>query len=260
MNGAIHNVAEVGENIQTTKQKDHANFVWRAVVNVDETPQSVMLKDEPLQRFVKELLAVELAQHFDVSHITGWAVSLDRPQALKVSLESNITDPNDPERQLAFASKLSYGVPIAKSGELVNQNSQKKYWASAEALSILVFDELVGNYDRQYENVMQENGKFLAFDHDKIFFNDHASWSQLPTAADQPCPCSVSDDIGCWQSDTKLVAKSLAESWASRLPLPSTIFNYIVSHGLLSGSDAQYIQDYLRNRLQILPDLVTLHY
>jgi hypothetical protein len=256
----ICNVVTIGKDIQTTAAKPYANSAWEAVIDIGETNVDVILKDEVSYRLAKELLAIALADLLQVPHIPGWAVSLHQTQAQSIRLTSNIRDPNDASRQLVFASKLSHGDPIAASAGPVNQHLQAAYYAHPDAVPILVFDELVGNYDRQYENVMKEGARFLAFDHDKILFGDTAIWDQLPGTVAKPCMSVVSDDIGCFALATKPAAQALAASWATQLLAPIFILGELVQVGLLADADAQNVESYLLRRVQQLPSLVNHHY
>jgi hypothetical protein len=256
----IWNVVTVGQSVQTTAAKPSANSVWSAKVDIGGTQVDVMLKDEAPRRLTKELLGVGLADLLTVPHIPGWIASLDQAQAQAIGLTSNIRDPNAASRRLAFASKRSPGNPVSPGAKTVNMQLQRSYRSHSDAVPILVFDELVGNYDRQYENVMNEGANFLAFDHDKILFGDSLPYGQLPSVVALPCQCSVSDDIGFHAPGSKQTAQRLAASWASLLTAPIAILAELVQLTLLSSADAQAIEMFLLARLQHLPSLVDMHY
>jgi hypothetical protein len=256
----IWHVVQVRQVAQTTAAKQHANRAWFAVIDIAGTNVDVILKEETSSRLIKEILAVELASLLGVPHIPGWAASLDQSQAAMVQLTSNIPDPNDASRRLVFASQFSHGTPIAASGGLAHAQIKSTYLSHSDAVHILVFDELLGNCDRQYENLMEDGSRYLAFDHDKILFGDTAMFAQLPGAVAQPCMCTVSDDVAIYQGHTKPIAMSLAASWAGVLPKPIPILTDAVQINLLSSADEQAIDTYLRGRLPHLANLVAQHY
>jgi hypothetical protein len=256
----IRTVTSVGNSVQTTAKKTAANPAWAATVDIDGSQIQVVLKDETPERLARELLSVALAHLLGVPYIRGWAASLDRDQARAIGLSSNIPHPNDPTRRLVFASELSPGTPIAQSGSMADVQIKTQYYAHVDSVHILVFDELVANCDRQYENLMEEGGRFLAFDHDKVLFGDRVTWSHLPPAAAQASACNVSDDVGIFAPGTKSSAHNLATSWANILTSPAPIMTDLVQIKLLSVADAQAVIDYLIARVPCLPSLVDQRY
>lgn len=256
----IWTVLTVGTPAQTTAAKTYANPAWHAIADVAGSKIDIILKAEPLHRLVKELLAVGLADRLAVPHIPGWAVSLDLGQAHQVGITSGTSDPADASRIILFGSRRSSGVPIAPSGGLTDPHLEASYYRSSDAVSILVFDELIGNFDRLYENIMTEAQGFLAFDHDKILLSDTSGFAKLPSSAGQPCLNIVSDAVGVFANGTRSTAIASATGWITTLTKPIDLLWDIAGSGLLSSIDAQSIEDYLLARLPLLPKLVEAHY
>lgn len=257
---AIYKVTSITKKIQGVTQKTHANHVWMGVIDVAGTPTDVILKQEAPPRLVKELLAVDLATRLGVPHITGWAASVDQATMQAHGITSTVVDPNDPARRLLFASMLSTGTPLGGAGQ-INQAAKNRYLGHTDSLTIMAFDELVGNVDRVNENVMEDAPQFLAFDHDKILFGDKVAWSQLPGLITQHCMlCLMSQDVAMGAPHTKARALALAVSWAGRLTAPMTILQDLVIANLLTSADAQLIETFLIDRLPHLPALVEKHY
>lgn len=251
----IYEVVEIGSRLQDRKAKAHANFVHLAKIQKSAETVDVVLKDEVPHRLIKELLAVRLAQQLGVPHLNGWLASVSTRQADEMQLSSRVPRNG---RFVVFASEKCAGQPVAPSGGMANQSFVSKYLASPEAVHVLVFDQLIANFDRMYENLMWTGSQFAAFDHDKILFTDTDAWCDLP--ATSFCDNLISTNVAMLNKGSRSAVWAVANTIASSVGQIDLQDVTEVTSLNFRAEDANCLMKFLRERATVLAALVDKHY
>lgn len=239
----IGRVVNVGDPIDGS-DRNAANHAFFGRVDCNGSEIDVILKIELPYRLAKELIATSLASRVGIQHSPGLIgvlnlADLNRLEgAIPVKTETG---------HLCFASEKRLGSTI--------KAEHHRFDNSPFALELLVFDQFIGNFDRVYGNILEHEGDYWAFDHDKILFCDAPRWSGLPVSL--PVSDMVGMNVARHQANNLSHAKEIAESYKTKISSASLAFLATIAEiGLLSEDDAATLISYLTQRAAALPSIV----
>lgn len=238
----MHDVVEVGAALdgggRTSSNPAHAGAVAEGLAQTQ-----VILKIEPQHRLIKELIAVYVADRIGLAHAPGViGIFAERnpeaPIGISVALDG---------KPCCFASIKLDAVPIVGRNEIFLQ--------SRFALELLAFDQLIANFDRVPANILENDGCYWAYDHDKILFIDSPRYCELPP--EQLVQSPVGTDTIFSQVNARPTALQIANAVRDAvLNEELTIFAELISLGLLSEQEADCLAVYFKQRAEILPELI----
>ena len=239
----IGRVVHVGDPIDGS-DRNAANPAFFGRVDCNGSEIDVILKIELPHRLAKELIATSLASRVGIQHSPGLIGVLDSANLNRLGGAQPV---KTEAGYLCFASEKRLGSTIKAEYD--------RFLSSPFALELFVFDQLIGNFDRVYGNILEHEGNYWAFDHDKILFCDEPRWSDLPVSQ------IVSDIVGmntvCHQANNLSRAKEIADSYKAKISRASLEFlTTIAQIGLLSADDAATLITYLTERAAALPLIV----
>lgn len=251
----IYKVDSIQNLVQDRSQKDNANFTYRGKLFVDNQLLDVAIKVENQARLAKELISDSLANALNVPHAQGFLASIDNSLIRGAPVDSCICDPENNNRSLVFASSWLDKGFIAPSGGMADSNLIAEYNASVEALLILIFDELIANHDRVYENIGKLENGFAAIDHDKVFFGDKVSFNDLSTFNSE-VQCMVSDSVASLGNFIPEYIEKTVSDLIQLMPGELRILEELLAIGLIEQSEVDSIDSFLAARIKDLPNFV----
>lgn len=239
----IGRVVHVGDPIDGSA-RNTANSAFFGRVDCNGSEIDVILKIELPHRLAKELIATSLASRVGIQHSPGLIGVLDPADLNRLGGAQPV---KGEAGYLCFASEKRLGSTI--------KTEYDSFLTSPFALELLVFDQLIGNFDRVYGNILEHEGDYWAFDHDKILFLDEPCWSDLPVSQ------TVCDIVGTntvfHQANNLGHAKKIADSFNAKISsAPLEFLTTIANIGLLSADDATALITYLAERAAALPLIV----
>lgn len=237
-------VVHVGDPIDGSA-RNAANPAFFGRVDCNGSEIEVIFKIEPSHRFAKELIATSLASRVGIQHAPGLIGVID-PADLNCFGDAQPVNSN--AGYLCFASEKRPGSALKSPFE--------DFLRSPFALQLLVFDQLIGNFDRVYENILEHEGGYWAFDHDKILFCDAPVWSGLPVSQ-----TNASDIVGMntsfKQANNLSDAQDIAAEFSAKISsAPLDFLATIANIGLFSNDDATALRTYLGDRAAVLSLIV----
>lgn len=237
-------VVYVGDPIDGSA-RNSPNPAFFGRVDCDGCEIEVILKIEPSHRLAKELIATSLASRVGIQHAPGLIGIIDPADLSKFGDTQPI---NSNLGYLCFASEKDLGLAL--------QSDYEDFLLSPFALRLLVFDQLIGNFDRVYGNILEYEGNYRAFDHDKILFHDDPVWKGLPVfqtiAGDL-----VGTNTSFRQANNLSGAQDIAAEFSAKISeAPLDFLAEIANIGLFSNDDATALKTFLGDRAAALSSLV----
>ncbi|NKJ02649.1 hypothetical protein [Novosphingobium sp. SG707] len=246
MNEAIRSgkVVQIGDRVVgSVRNAPNPAFFGRVDYNGSEI--EVILKIEPSHRLAKELIATSLASRVGIQHAPGLIGIIDSGD---LNQFGDVQPIEIDGSYLCFASEKRLGSALKAPCD--------NFHLSEFALELLVFDQLIGNFDRVYENILEHEGCYWAFDHDKILFCDANLWSGWDASK-----TNINDLVGMNISflQSRNLSRALKISAEFNTKISNTPLNFlseIAKAGLFKDEDATALTTYLNERAANLPAIV----
>lgn len=236
-------VIDVGDEIDGSA-RNAANPAFLGRVDCNGREIKVILKIEPAHRLAKELIATSLASIVGIQHAPGLIGVIDPTDLNRFG---GCKPFNSKGRHLCFASEKRSGSALSS---LSNAFLQSQF-----AVELLVFDQLIANFDRPNGNVLEGEGTYWAFDHDKILFEDTARWSGLPVSRNEDAFVGINFAFN--RPDAVFAAKRTASEFNQKISEePLDFLNEIAEFELFSHADASALRTFFLERSKALPSIV----